>query len=432
MNGKSGQSRRSDFEAAERAGAASEDASKVREELTPGTNNMGVSISHDGDPQIIESGGLDTVVVGIYGVFRNAQKTFAWASAGQQAAREAQSGEHIEGSHIVHSPSGCRAFGKWRPWRIEFKGITFVLSEDENTIQTAAPGLQAQIKSRELLLYGYGECINIVEQFLRLIDFEPSSTSVSRVDLCVDLLCSMGEFKNAFLGEQVVCKARQGAIYFQNAKRKKFLTLQYGVSGAAIKCRIYDKLAETKKDEVKRELMRVRRWGGKIPKHATRVEFQISGKVLRKRFCVTTLEQLEKELPQIAKYATSEWLRITEKVNDQEHYERLGVAAIWQRVQRAFEEWCGKSVRARLKKMEIVPKCEKLVAQAFGCLRKVYAVMGQMPEAAEDFAADVLNAAKPHWHFFTADVIRKRQALTARVGDLCYSPSGLEYPQVDL
>ncbi len=378
-------------------------------------NNMPPSISHEGD-----SGGLDALSVSLYGRTENPESCEAWFDEGQQTAREIEE-EQIsveDGQTLIHHKSGGHAAGIYCPYRVEFKGVVFMVSRRWNSATDSFPTMQANVKSMPLMIHGYARIKAIIYEFAELIGFEITSTRINRVDLCVDLKIPMQEFQQAFFEKRIVAAPRKGCIYFDRSQDVEFETLQFGVKDAPIKIRMYNKVAECRHQEKKCLVMQALRWQGEIPEAATRVEYQLRGEWLSQQFSTITLEQFEQNIGSIVEYLTTHWFRIVDHENDQKHYDRMQLSPLWQRVQDAFKKWSGPALTARQKRVKLVPKNEAMVQQVKGCLKTIFALNGWVPSTFGLFVTSITDLFKEEYNSFVSDCADRRRLVETRYGDV--------------
>lgn len=141
-----------------------------------------------------------------------------------------------------------------------------------------------------------------------------------------------------------------------------------------------------------------RRWGGKMPEAATRVEFQLRRSFLMceklkpsedgtiARPVIDTVEDYFKHRAELAKYLTTQWVVFKDETFDPSHPKRSSASALWKRVQEDFASWAGDDRLHRYEPpvREEVP-IEDLVRQAVGCLESAIARTGEYIEDTDQF-----------------------------------------------
>ncbi|MCG8585953.1 MAG: hypothetical protein MI757_14695 [Pirellulales bacterium] len=308
-----------------------------------------------------------------------------------------------EGDRLHVRPSGCKR-GVHHRWMVEWHGVVigFTTRRSGGTDQTNA---FIRIPGETLLAYGDAQQLyEDVKAMLATFGYVIEHAVPSRVDMCIDMAnvhCS--EFVQAHLERRTVTRARKAAIYEDNYE---FTGLAVGVGkSTSLNVRIYDKLTEVKDDEFKLGLMVDRRWGGKLPETATRVEFEIKRDTLREQFDIGSIEELWTALPSIAEWLTHSWFRVTDQKVDRENdnQNRAGASRRWQQVQQLFAEvFAGDRIQLERRETKGLTG-ERLIKQAMGCLTSCVAawsgpVMGPrgMVEAlkalVEDRRSDLMAA----------------------------------------
>ena len=197
----------------------------------------------------------------------------------------------------------------------------------------------------------------------------------SRVDVCVDLPnVKVDRFVSMFDRGCFVTRARAGAGHGQ-FDRYSWAGKSTGIDiGSGMKLRIYDKVEECKDDPVKTAAMIAFRWGGKMPKLATRVEFQMRREQL-KTMGVDTMEDWFKKRNDVCAYMVTEWFRFTAHAPNRESGKQADapLASIWKYVQQKFAEWAG-AMMVAIKRSKVVAICLKqLHAQVRGLVTSLYA-----------------------------------------------------------
>ena len=171
--------------------------------------------------------------------------------------------------------------------------------------------------------------------------------------------------------------------------------------GRNILIRVYDKLEETRSDEAKRAMLVERRWGGKTPECATRVEFQIRRERL-KQFGIDTFGDYLEKREELVRYVVGNWFVMTSQPVDPKHPERSVTHPVWAKVQRAFygcfrphvplsQERKRKARPVKAKPVHV--PTNGLDRQTVGCLLSRIAANGSVRLADREAAADHLAEA---------------------------------------
>lgn len=209
-------------------------------------------------------------------------------------------------------------------------------------------------------------------------------SKISRVDGCVDVVgVATPEFVAKFRERHFVSRARKLTDNFQFPDDGEPLAAQvHGTTtkdtgftfGRGILIRVYDKVEETKRDDVKRQVMIEKRWNGETPEHATRVEFQLRREHLKSMGIDSMADYFERRADVWA-YMCDQWFRFTEGAVDRENRNQ-GTAVtwdLWNRVRAAFLAWAGAERVEVVRKKLRVFCLEALERQATGCILSVYA-----------------------------------------------------------
>lgn len=388
--------------------------------------NRGPSTSHTPEN---ETGGIDTITISLFGEFVKPEHSFRWLSEGQQAAAKDRRSKPDEEADLIHFPYGGKFVGQNARWQVTFKGLHFMIAEREDSTVGVRPSMQVQIHSRDLLLHGYAGCIKLAYEFCCMLNFRVVGEKVNRLDVCVDVFIPVHEFALGFFQRKYITRARKWSMFgSMDDENTVTQTLNFGGGGSAIKCRIYDKVAETQRNAVKTQLMLARRWQNEMPEHATRVEFQLTGQALRDNFNIRELRTVEEKIGQIVRFLTTEWLKFIPEQNDGKHYERKEPNDSWLRVQKAFERWAGRDLRKRDRPVKLIPNLKTLVVGMFGYASSYYASRGTIPISSDDFLNELKNAVRGRWNEFVLEVQHKRNMWAAKTGIDTFAKHRLEHP----
>lgn len=228
--------------------------------------------------------------------------------------------------------------------------------------------------------------IHWVYRFFDKLKVPVRKIGVSRADFCIDLAeVSVQAFKTAHFKKNYKTLSRsQGAEENTGAIDKdtwrylqsRGLTLYYGRSPLTL--RVYDKKAELdhKMNPRKWQAMIERRWGGAIPEHATRVEFELRREALKKRG-IDTIEDLYRKRAALVQYLCFEWFNYLQPTKDRNRA-RWPVLPAWENVQQGFRDVFGGMLDMDLSPL---PKAEcdvsALAKQAFGVVMKAAECQGK-------------------------------------------------------
>ena len=197
------------------------------------------------------------------------------------------------------------------------------------------------------------------------------SEKVSRVDLFGDFTAPINEL-NVADQEYQITRAEKMALYFSS---RRLSGIQIGCGDIVL--RMYDKIREmTDKQALHKAEFFQAIWGNQL--HITRVEFQLRRESI-KQFLPDNSDYyaLLHKAPEIWKYLTSEWFRLTFSPVDRanNHQSRSDVSEFWLVVQSAFEVFEPTPTATRNKKQPTI-NIEGLIDQAAGILLTVCAASG--------------------------------------------------------
>lgn len=282
--------------------------------------------------------------------------------------------------HIVQvGPTrGGRGFAAGE-WVFKYEGLAFSMRKGEEPDSDQLGNLAVTMSGLPLLAWGLDECLGKVHSLIRAMGGEVLADKVSRWDAAADLVgVSMSSIRHAFDAGWIVRRSKEAILYLSG---KRTQTIYLGAKGAPISVRIYDKLEETKNDADKRALMVHKRWGGKTPKSAVRVEFQLNREALQANG-VDSIADLKEKMASILKYLAEEWLRFTADKPKRWAEKMAPIAAWWKTVQSAFGYWAGQGGERPLP----LPKQGKsrLEKQALGCLAAFMAGRGFVAETTSE------------------------------------------------
>jgi hypothetical protein len=171
---------------------------------------------------------------------------------------------------------------------------------------------------------------------------------------------------------------------------------------------VYDKLFEVdrKCDELYRQGLIDRRWGGERPENATRIEYQCSRPWLVRQG-VDSPEDLFRLQGSIVKKLTSEWFRLTDRAVDREHKNqgRAEVLPLWSAIQSAFARVYGEPAGplVPIRREKITPV--RLLKQGRGCLRNALLQMRRECKTYPEFIRELGDALR-NLGAVTKDMVR--------------------------
>lgn len=329
---------------------------------TPPLTNRGAGNSN-------ETGGVDWCSVTFRAVHHEWKLLRGVLAAGKEDA-QARSDEdagvvELPGGTIARvSRTGTKGYVLCK-WSIQVDGLLISFADKESP-DNNTPNILVTISGRACLEKSFAWCSRRIDELLHSIGCEVLSESISRLDVCSDLPgIGVIQFVQSWLSGKVIRRSRKYSLHGDDDLNGA-QTLMFGRRGELC-CRMYDKLAEVDGDPEKTELMRVHRWGGKIPERATRVEFEVHKDVLRELGIVDRAD-MEEKLPALVKYLTEDWLRFAEKKVDRTNTTRAETSYFWKKTVSAFREWLGRCCIVDVQREKPRPAGKpNLEKQAMGC-----------------------------------------------------------------
>ncbi len=263
-----------------------------------------------------------------------------------------------------NKPGGGR--GTHFEFVLEYHGIRILLANRASFTRTQPNG-RAEATGRACLLVGIFSVVWTVQQFVLAVGGFIEKEGLSRVDVCLDMAgVPVDAFQVPFGRRHFITRAVRESEYRVAGENTGFCI----GSGPCI-LRVYDKLRELQlhRDEEKLVAMKQNRWGGRTPDSANRVEFQLRRAWL-KEHGVGTVHDYARLRPALVRKLVHEWFRLTNGSVDRDnnHQCRAATHALWEDVQRAFEQWAGTSDEPLRPLAKGAVQPDALAKQAVGCL----------------------------------------------------------------
>lgn len=329
-------------------------------------------------PSTSNCGGFDTLEVSIYGQFSQVFKNQLYRRL-EVARDHAQHEREDEATIVLPNGRAVRVersgMGRGRahlPFRVECEGVVIGLG----TLNAPADSRIASVHigSLNLMRYGHREAWARALELLEDLGVNVARSVVSRADLCVDLPgVPVDEFVELFATGYRVARARKGGTYIDGRKRTGF---DLGVSGCRI--RVYDKLLEMTGSEATAKFCVLRdvRWGGVVPTHATRVEYQLRRDFLRETLNIETVEQLFEQVADMVEVLCHDWFRMTKDLPDHENNNQTKArdAECWAAVVEGFRAWTGQVVYRLTRRPAPLPDNTALERQLVGVAETLVAI----------------------------------------------------------
>ena len=377
----------------------------------------------DGVQAGLEAGGLDTLHIGIYGEWSDAAAFDVMGNVFDVCSRAAKEG--VDAEAIWEAPGGDRLqlqasgamVGIYCRWIAEWNGCrVYFVNRREACERTHS--VFVQFGSLALMTRGHNQLWADFCGMLAAMGFRMSGHKISRVDVCTDHVgLAVKEITSLALGGHEITRAKKGSLHV-GAKFSDHETWYRG--GDRLKVRIYDKLKEVRHDLAKRAVLVEKRWGCE-PDQATRVEFEVHRDVLKERWEIDTMEDLNSKLRNLVEWLTSEWYRLAavavDVARENNNQSRVEVHPLWKRVQTAFATMAGsEAVPFELPRRKLRAKVEQLWKQGSGCIVAALAI-------GERTFADAVEFGEALWDVIAVESERmfdafnvKRQTLAIEFG----------------
>ncbi len=226
---------------------------------------------------------------------------------------------------------------------LKWCGVTFAISPRGNSSRQL-PNFDLTIPGDPCLQYGFNECRQRILNWIEDWGGEIVDEWTRRLDVCLDLpgIDANAELFPAIERHQYVAvRGKCNLSRVENA----YTGVTFGNQTATIV--IYDKLAEVqRKQEAYQRALVLNRWGSRWPESATRIEYRVCGKWL-KRFGLRAANDAVANLSGIVDQLTTTTGRrffvVTKDVPDRanRHQDRAEVHPVWQQLVDTFREAMG-------------------------------------------------------------------------------------------
>ncbi|MBN8626157.1 MAG: hypothetical protein J0M17_11770 [Planctomycetes bacterium] len=257
--------------------------------------------------------------------------------------------------------------GPRRAYVIEAVGLRFEFSRTESP-NGETPNGKVTAGSLICMKLGPLGVLKLVTEFVAGMGGRLLANKLSRIDGAVDLpQVPVCEFVDAYHAGCFLCRGKQFKL-IGNGRDTQTLVL-----GTSPMLRIYDKVREQSQSPApaKLEFLIEHRWGGRIPDHATRVEFQL------RRDDVTSIEFDGRTINSLEDYLACRaglwaymcnWFRLTSEPVDENHRDRAETSVLWLDVSEAFQLWTASPIVAVTRASRTRPIDEVVLdAMLVGC-----------------------------------------------------------------
>jgi hypothetical protein len=278
------------------------------------------------------------------------------------------------GGHVwvvrANGTGSARSGGHWK-WVLQGDGIQIRIQQRAEPANDT-PNVWVIVGSLRLMVHGIESCWNTALSQILALGGRKVFEKVSRVDPCADLPGDrFKEILSSWIDRRFVTRGRKWSLYGEDS----FDGCNYlRVGKEAIVFRAYDKALEVQSDETKQLVMIHRRWGGKLPDRALRVEFQLRREFL-KGLGVETVRDWLKLRASVLEYLCEKWIRIVDS-KDKRNTTRSKLSLLWRHITGLFARWATAKGPSKVeaqaisrKKKETEPrKVKAALKQAFSCL----------------------------------------------------------------
>lgn len=270
------------------------------------------------------------------------------------------------------------------PFQLSGQGITLYLN-DRRVVgddKREPPNAVLVIPGNPCLMYGGLTIWRDLMAAFKAVGITVLADKLSRVDICADCPgINMQHFVDAYDQGRYISRAHQRDKHESNG-----VTLTFGNSTQML--RIYDKRAEMQARDtpITRQLMKETRWGGVVPVHAIRAEYQLRRSVLHKKWRITTFEDYVDARPHIINDLLI-WTRFTRRAPNKTNTIRELLDPVWDRIDSAFCQWAGEPVKPLPAKVSMgLPDVSRSVRQSLGHLitAAAMAIVGDKPPRMEN------------------------------------------------
>ena len=376
---------------------------------------VGISSTTGQNPQQLQTGGVDSLVVKVFGQFDPEKHKHNCNSLLQ--AREAAKVNDLEGSFTKIGKHDCQLLPKsWHsgtesfPYLFDCKGFNFCVSQ---TIEykEKVPVVKVTPRAETLMAHGHQGAWELAKQILQeSFHLDIKDTQVSRIDLAVDLpdLAALDITRLLQNPNHFITRAKQAGGRWAPGHEPESIWI-----GKKPQCKCYNKVKEINEQSIhKKPLMISLRWGSEI-EVASRVEFTVPRDTLRNTFRLSTVDEVFASLSTIATHLTSKSFRLVEHY-DGKNPSRAINHPVWNLIVDRLQAWTQNTDYIAPIIEKPLPDVTRLRDMSKGCMQSAIAMMGLQPETKEEYLALILDEFE-----FTAfedikKIAQKRKSFAAR------------------
>jgi hypothetical protein len=274
-------------------------------------------------------------------------------------------------------------------YRFEWRDILFAISSRREPTRQLS-NFYLKITGEPCLIVGAYEARKIIQEVITSLGGVIVDEWPRRIDVCLDLpgVSVTEELQPAFEQAQFLTVAKQWNSFDGREGKTGF---KVG-SRARLQCNVYDKLRDSMNNHncVYHRAMIDRRWNGLIPKHATRVEYQMKRAWLSNYGGIRTVDEALSRMGDIVAKLVSHdhlpffCLTTTKPDRANKHQSRAEVLPLWDRIVSTMIARAGDRMEELrpIKRNEITAK--KAYQMVRGFLTTVASQWGYPVESLED------------------------------------------------
>lgn len=391
--------------------------------MDPSKDHLGNSSGVAKDQQA-RAGGLDWLAFSLEIRFLRWDSLVRQLEAARAAAADGGSAKpwSVGGVDVVVDSRGAGRGQSYRKFVFRFGNVSIGVCEQW---KAGRPNVFVEFHGDPLLKFGVPALMAELDSLLCAWDGRYVRSWVSRVDYCVDVVgLEIKDVLRDFFGGRCIGLASDFSVYGKWLDRDKaglgiddggmvaecrgFQTLNVGAAGGSCRMRIYDKLAQVQGRGEKVALMLAKVWGGVMPDSCTRVEFQLRREKLVS-LNVSTLEDLFGSVERVCDYLTHGWFRVADSDFDRRNTNRVQSGGWWLGVREQFRG-AARAVFEKLPEVKLVKtgtNAAKMLQQAVGCLQRLCAELGNVPDSPAGIVALVGGAIAENFSGFREGVVEK-------------------------
>ena len=303
---------------------------------------------------------------------------------------------------LVHPTGMPVGNNSWLKYRVIFAGIEIGIS-DRHSSGRRNSNFKLQAPGESCLMVGLPGILDFQDAVIRELGGQLVDSWLQRADFCADLsgVSIYDYLLPAFNAKHFVSTASIRTDYAKTGDATGFSFCSEGLT-----LRVYDKLKEVqRKDELYKQAMVQHRWGGQLPKSATRIEWQtrkpwLGTASIRSRSDL--MSQLGTIVARLTDANSLQLVRFTTAPPDRKngHQGRAKTDPHWAEINLAFQTGFPEGIKPLPQLQRSGITGDQLIKIAVGCLTKAAAMQGIHIHSAEDATA-FLKRHSPNdakWH----------------------------------